>query len=689
MALESSFTNQATPMTIEQLKTLLEEIDSMRKQDQSKLHPICDAKSVGYMKSEDIVVDDLEFTMMFPFSYGIYGNSSRHDGHGGDSNHEHQTDDILAPSRRLEQIVDTMTAKGSKWHEFCERIPGAPIEQDGQLPIEAMQAYSEFLYFHPFAQAILYSTRDDIRHTCQTKSNKEVNRNMRTLRREDLETVSITWYDSGEKTTEFNVENCEMFLFDTGIGVACIRLRLPNRITDFSLKDSLNVLDYIRRLHAPYWAIGDWGTGAGHCGIKTEFKFKKGGQSSADEDNNGLTASRGEDPSVSSNLGQSDAGAVGSEGRKSIFDQIIKVHKDREPPTAQTWLRILAPLIGRKLEKEGDTSTAQFQYVMDERCHLLTRLIVKEIDRITPADWVRLANVDDAGDSFKYTYSPKFIEASNFQAMTYDRFWDNREIGEVNPSYCSTRWLSSGYHLTVVGRAEKYFNQNELDGLPVQCRRHYYKLYLIAQLQLASILLFKRRIAGALDRLRSAELQSKDSENQAREHFARRVYQLESEFLHFRNTYWFPDVTNQVQGREMFALVKRHLNTQQWFDSVESELRCAASLLQSRDVSHSVAEIRHMQTNIEWVELFLIGVYAIELPYAFGHIWGLKSNFFSLSVTAMAVVTIGLFARLTKPWAHERKGKKHWILIGIAIAWAIILAVSIFIQGTGASTSTH
>src|SRR5206468_2917453 len=54
---------------------------------------------------------------------------------------------------------------------------------------------------------------------------------------------------------------------------------------------------------------------------------------------------------------------------------------------------------------------------------------------------------------------------------------------------------------------------------------------------------------------------------------------IEKDFLTFRTVYWFSEVSNQIQGRELFDLFARHLATRDLFAQVADEAREAAQIV--------------------------------------------------------------------------------------------------------------
>jgi hypothetical protein len=201
-------------------------------------------------------------------------------------------------------------------------------------------------------------------------------------------------------------------------------------------------------------------------------------------------------------------------------------------------------------------------------------------------------------------------------------------------------------------------------------RQHYFNLFMMAHLQRATLLEFKARLANALNALRSTA-----TPKERNDEFSRRIMRIETEFLYFRNQYWFTELTNQVQGRELFSLMAKHLETPALFNHIREEIAAGASCLQSRDMAESVKTIADLQTNVEWVELFIVGVYAIELPYAFAHLFHINNPWYSGIAVVLALATVISVACMGTPWKHAGQKSRFYLLSLIAILWVLFLGV--------------
>jgi hypothetical protein len=143
-----------------------------------------------------------------------------------------------------------------------------------------------------------------------------------------------------------------------------------------------------------------------------------------------------------------------------------------------------------------------------------------------------------------------------------------------------TRWLCSGYAFVAVGNSEdRWFFTNEHSGGLAHFRHHYFALGMIAHFHRASLLRFKHALAEAADALFTGE----SAEARRIRRFRGSTERLMKELLRYRTLYWFAEVSNQIQGRELFDLFKRHLNLEALFDDVCGDAENAASLLRRWD----------------------------------------------------------------------------------------------------------
>lgn len=231
----------------------------------------------------------------------------------------------------------------------------------------------------------------------------------------------------------------------------------------------------------------------------------------------------------------------------SQADMIDPTVKSGEPPLAGHWAALLKPL----LSPDG----IHIRQVVDERIPQMLYLRVDDPAAIARGDWVRLAMCDEAGD-LPLPYAEDFL-ADFEQRHCYDRHWIKDEDGVLNVGAAS-RYLFSGYGFVAVGGESNWFFKNIL---PTHVRRHYFQLALLAQFEHAALLAESKRLA--------------DAEG------AKDVEKALERVLDFTQKYWFVNVSNQLQAREMYALWRAHLNTKELYDQVREEARAAAEYQES------------------------------------------------------------------------------------------------------------
>lgn len=113
----------------------------------------------------------------------------------------------------------------------------------------------------------------------------------------------------------------------------------------------------------------------------------------------------------------------------------------------------------------------------------------------------------------------------------------------------ATRWLSLRYSFSAVGRADDsvFFRDDYAGGL-AHFRHHYFALFMVALFHRASLLRYKHALsehAGAL-------YSSANSDEERSDKFHTQTVRLQRELMRFRSVYWFSEVSNQIQGQELF-----------------------------------------------------------------------------------------------------------------------------------------
>ena len=444
----------------------------------------------------------------------------------------------------LDDAFEAAFVASKKWHRESDLL-----KRGEQTPDD--QAYAELVYFHPFVRRFLYGEAEAV-----TKPP------MRLYRRYDIKRakVEILFRDFGvdppmdrDEVIELAVERIHFYLFDGGVAILVVEVASLHPL-HLTLVEEL--LDRFRRAYPPYWET-DKGN-PGHCPDRVEW-LKPGERA----------AIASSDYEVSRR-----------------FEEFVKDHKS--PTPARHWQYLLEPLI--PWPKEPEQQGFNYRQLEDERMPFMAYLSLDDPRQLSRADFARLCFADDSGASARLPYSFEFLR--NFEkTFCYDRYWDPRmryddDAAQADPgtNKMTTRYLSCGYGFVMLGKEENpgFFSDGE-NGALAHFRRHYFQMGLIAHFHRAALLLFSDALSQAVAKY--------DPKN--RRAFHDEVGEILQGFLVFNHRYWFREVSNQMQARELFSLWTRHLETQALFDQVRQEAQDAKNFLdmeeQKKQASTGVA----------------------------------------------------------------------------------------------------
>jgi len=217
------------------------------------------------------------------------------------------------------------------------------------------------------------------------------------------------------------------------------------------------------------------------------------------------------------------------------------VRNSKVPPVASHWAYLLQPL--EQFTHTHEKDVLFFRQIEDERIPCMTFITSKQPFAITGGDFARLTFLDGDGNPATKPYATRFLNDFSSR-FCYDRFWDPETSGH---EWMCTRYLCCGYAFTVVTMEGNDFLLNHF-------RRHYFQLGLIAHFHRASLLIFSDRLSEV-----------------AKAAPAKRIQDLQLEIALFVSEFWFKEVSNQDQARELFDLWSQHLNTPELFRQVMNE----------------------------------------------------------------------------------------------------------------------
>jgi hypothetical protein len=439
-------------------------------------------------------------------------------------------------------------APGNPWREVADEFMCDP--QDFQE-----RHYAEFVNFLPYVQRVLYGTGKGITDA----AGPDAESSLRVLRRSDVHGVRIS-LDRGSAPIELRIAHVDLyFFFDLDVVIPVVEIFGA----DLDLATAQDILFRFGRAYPPSWEAD--GRGA-HCPWLVEW--------------------------------------LGSDGEvlsKSDYEERAKylgfVCEHRTPTIAAHWEWLLCPMVQHHSKEVGTVRFRQLEY---HRLPTMAYLALDDIDALTRADWVRLGLITPPGDSGLLPYSEQHL-ADFERRHCFDRYFE-RGCGE---RWMNTRLMCSGHSFVMVGRdAEERFTNLET-GLQGQFRHQYFLVFLIAHVQKAGLLMLSDRLIEALSRLNIQEIETvKD--------FKRSIRQTLEIFLRFNHRYWFHEISNQVQIRDLFRMLTSHLGSDALYAEVREEVKDMGQYLESDTLR------RQANTVVRLTVVTMFGLIGTVLTGVFG-----------------------------------------------------------------------
>ena len=198
----------------------------------------------------------------------------------------------------------------------------------------------------------------------------------------------------------------------------------------------------------------------------------------------------------------------------------------------------------------------------DDRMAAMAFFGLKNPRDISKADMIRIGLADGPG-SWRLPYAPEFL-ATFDKDYCYDRFWTLAQP-ELYEDF-TTRYMCSGWAFSALANSDGYFFRDLLDYF----RHHYFQMGLFVYLQHSSLLVFSDRLSEAV---RAA----------GPEQYRESINRAATDFAVFTDRYWLTDVSNQVQGQDLYDLWVKRLRLRDLYGQVRDEVEFVNSTLQSRD----------------------------------------------------------------------------------------------------------
>jgi hypothetical protein len=477
-----------------------------------------------------------------------------------------------------------------------------------EYPISREYSYEEIIYFHPFVRDFLFGDG----------MTEPEYRPLRRLTRTDIKRVQVGIRDMPGPDLNLAVERLELYLCKPNIALLVVEVSNCHRpgqegpdyreLADYrpeKLDILLDFQDRWRRIDPPFWwdekCHGLEAEHPGLCPLTVQWF--------ADVDR----------------ILDRPGTTFEPTSPKKIFDDFS--HRGAEPPVFNHWRYFFHPLEPAATRHDLKSSRAAplfYQQIFDERIPAMSFFAIDNPLEVSEGDFDRMAFFDSSG-SDSHPYNPSFLDRER-ERYLYDRF-----------AHEGTKYLCSGYGFAVSGRAQKEGGSDLsffADVLRRHFRHHYFRMGLIAHYQRAALLFFADELSDAIK-----DPKDKGPKEELKDPvFRDRIENIQMQFLKFRSRGYFPEVTNQLQGRELFQLWFQHLGTETLFKQVDET---------SQRLYEALAENETRGLGRAQTVLGIIGFIALPISLVLSAaqvVTGLEQGWMGWSVMIpIAIIALGLF----------------------------------------------
>jgi hypothetical protein len=271
------------------------------------------------------------------------------------------------------------------------------------------------------------------------------------------------------------------------------------------------------------------------------------------------------------------------------------VCEHRSPCISEHWACLLRPLVLAHSDEPGDLRYRLIEY---HRMPVTAYIALDRPRELAREDWIRigLATLLHPDEPLPVN-EPAVAEFE--QRYCLDRYWSDDDDGP------STRFISTGNALTVIGDAGAPFFADGERGMLAQFRHQYFLVFLIAHLHRAALLVFSEVLVDAVN-----DLDIRDDASVRR--FKRRIRANFETFLRFTHRYWFHELSERPHVQSVFHLCATHLRNDGLYDEVRDEIREMSHYLDSD------SQRRQSNTVVRLTVITILGLIATVTTGYFG-----------------------------------------------------------------------
>ena len=382
--------------------------------------------------------------------------------------------------------------------------------------------YSEFVTFLPYVRDFLYGEG-----AAPGRGASATDSPLRVFRRNDIARVRLSLPAPAVEAVILEVAHVDLYFF---YDVDVVVLAMEVFADGLSLTQVQNVMYRFGRAFPTFWSEDGRG---GHCVQRVEWL--------------------GHDGAVL---------AVSDFEQRQKYLNFVGAH--RAPYFASHWRYLLEPLVPDYSDAKGLIRFRQVEYA---RMPVMAYLAMDDVRALTRADFVRLGLVTAPGRSDVLPYSRRYIRDFE-RRYCYDQFWNEERSDDPG-----TRFIACGHGFVMIGNARDPFFVDREAGLLGQFRHQYFILFLIPHIHKATLLMLSDRMVNALNKLR---IDDPDSVRR----FKRTIRQLLEIFLRFTHRYWFHEVSDQPQAKELYRMTSSFLGTDPLYVEIRNEIEDMAQYLE-------------------------------------------------------------------------------------------------------------
>ncbi|MGQ0647776.1 MAG: CorA family divalent cation transporter [Gemmatimonadaceae bacterium] len=484
------------------------------------------------------------------------------------------------------------------WAELQQAGAGAweraPDMFDGEAPRFKDRHYAEFITFMPYVQRFLYGDGGKNPGTDRGRPGASP---IRLYRRTDVARMRVT-LDLAQPPVTLGVEHVHLYFF---ADIDVVMLAIEIFAEDLTLGLAQDLLFRNGRAYPAFWRPDGQG---GRCPRLVEW-----------------------------------VSAAGDVLSRSDYEDhqryLTTVAKTRAPCIAMHWEWLLKPLVSDPSAERGPLRYRQLEYY---RMPLLAYLAFDDPGALTFEEFVSLGLVTGPPEGGRFPFSGHSLEHFE-EKYCYDHYWAPHE----SHAWTNTRFICTGHTFLMIGS-----NRDRLfidpAGLLGQFRRQYFILALIAHFHKAALLMLSDRLVVALNGLDAQNVQSI-------KRFKRTIRRAMETFLRFTHRYWFHEVSTQDQARELFAMWRRHLDTERLFEEVRQEIQDMSDYLSGDSLRRQANTVVRLTvvTTLGLVWTIATGVLGMNIFDEADNPWFIKLAFFAavfLPTVAIVLITLQHSKRL-------------------------------------------